>query len=190
MSGGFDEQVGAKRICYSCGNSYSNIVRFCPRDSADLDYLPQRLEDLARDFKRPKRWLAIAVISVFVLILAGFLMLNRIGSVSGSNSSELGVLTVRTTPAGARVYLDGSQVGVSPVRLLAVPTGFHEVRAVFPGYSDGMAQVEILPSATQKLVWELSPLPSTKTRNRYKYLVNFSPAERATASETSPGESI
>ncbi len=188
MSGGLDEEFGAKRICYSCGNSYPDVVRFCPKDSADLDYLPRPLEDLARDFKRPKRWLAVAIISALVLVLAGLMIVDQMGA--AGSSSELGVLTVRTTPAGAKVYLDGSQVGVTPVRLSDVPTGFHEVRAVFPGYSDGTAQVQILPSATQKLVWDLSPLPSVKGRDRSKYLVRLSPRETAATSKTSSEESI
>jgi hypothetical protein len=127
---------------------------------------------------------------VFILVLAGFMTVDRLHSLPANSAPEMGELTVNTTPAGARVYLDGSQVGVSPVRLSDVPTGFHVVRAVFPGYSDGEAQVEILPSETQKLVWDLSPLPSIKASDRSKYLAELSSKGLDAGSKPPSEESI
>ena len=176
MAGKLDapDENGGHRICYSCGNSYPDSVRFCPRDSADLDYFPLPIDDLSRDFRQPKNFLAILAIAVFGMVLASFSTMDRLGSKPADRAEAFGELMVRTTPAGAIVYLDGSSVGVSPVRLSGVPTGVHEVRAVFPGYSDGRARIEILPSATQRLVWDLSPLRPMKTSDRNRYLAELS----------------
>lgn len=191
MLGKFDEtESRGKRICYSCGNSYPDVFRFCPRDSTDLAYFSPPIDNLARDFSRPKRWIAFSLISTFVLVLSGWLIIGRLSVMPAVGAPGYGELTVRTTPPGARVYLDGSQVGVSPVRLSDIPTGFHRVRAVCPGYSDGNASVKILPSMTQKLVWDLSPLPSRKANDRNRYLAELSIRQIAPPGKTSAGASI
>jgi hypothetical protein len=173
MAGRLDAPVGnlGKRLCYNCGNRYPSVFRFCPLDSVDLDY-PQPVDSLARNFRRPNARLGAAfLIPLFTLALAAWIFM--VSPINSAVTPAYGELTVRTTPTGARVYLDGSQVGVSPVRLSDIPTGVHEVRAVCPGYSDGKAHVEILPSATQKLVWDLSPLPTRKAQDRNRFLANL-----------------
>jgi len=181
---------GGNRTCYSCGNSYPDHVRFCPKDSADLEYIPQPIEKLAVDFGRPKRCKAVLIFSIIVLITGGLLAMDRLISMPVSSAPAVGELTVRTIPSGARVYLDGSHVGVSPVRLSDIPTGVHEVRAVFPGYTDGKAHVEILPSAAQKLVWDLAPLPASKKTDRNKYLAELSSKGVSAAIEVASEDSI
>lgn len=155
-----DKPIG-QRTCYSCGSSYPEMIRFCPKDSTDLEYAPQNLDSLSRHFKGPVlKWTVIAGIGL-LLVWVGFL-LSGVYESQPETAATRGELTVRTTPTGASVYLDGTQVGISPVRLSNIPTGVHGVKVVFPGYSEGQANVEILPSATQKLVWDLSPLPAHK----------------------------
>ncbi len=191
MAGRLEEPNGSKRICYSCGNSYPDIFRFCPIDSADLEYLPQPIEELARDFRRPraKWWIAGSVFAVFMLASMAWMNLDRPAQAPVYSAIKYGELTVRTTPAGAKVYLDGSQVGISPVRLSDIPTGGHEVRAVCPGYSDSRAHVEIRPSAAQKLVWDLAPLPSRKSGDRKMYLTELPTNRIAAGNSETPAES-
>lgn len=175
MADKLDAPVDGKRICYSCGNSYPDGVRFCPNDGADLEYIPSSVDELARDFRRPGKWQAIFIVLVFTVIGGAFLPQDRMkNGVPAEINAGRGDLTVRTTPAGARVYLDGSGVGTTPVLISNIPTGFHEVRVVFPGYLDGQAQVEILPSATRKLIWDLAPLPPLKKSDKNRYLVESS----------------
>lgn len=155
----------AKRTCYFCNGVYDDDTRFCPRDGTDLNY-PPSIDEIAGELVHPKRWIVVVSLVVVLFIVCGFLagMFNT-GSSGSSESISVGGIAVRTTPAGAIVYLDGSRVGVTPMRLSDVPTGLHEVRVVFPGYSDGRANVEILPSATQKLVLDLTPLPQRRKIN-------------------------
>lgn len=181
MADRLDEPIGGKRICYSCGNSYPDVVRFCPKDSTDLEYFPQSVDAISNSFRHHTRWKAVVAISALLLIVAGFTV-DRLTSASSANTVTRGELMVRTTPEGARVYLDGAQVGLSPVRL-NIRAGVHEVRAVFPGYSEGQAKVEIIPSATQRLVWDLSPLPSrNKLKDRKKFMASLSPAKPSAVS--------
>lgn len=188
MTGRFTTvQSNGKRICYSCGSGYPDDVRFCPRDSTDLEYRPQNIEDLG-NFGQAGKCLAPAVISILLLVIAVMLVLGRLNPAPAAKPSGVGVLTVRTSPPGAVVYLDGAHVGMSPIELSGIPTGVHEVRAAFPGYSDGKAQIEILPSATQRLVWDLSPLPLRDTKERNKFLVSL-PA-MAAGSELLPEDPI
>jgi hypothetical protein len=176
MAGNLEEPIGGKRICYGCGSSYPDSFRFCPKDSTDLEYLPQSLDSIPRGFRPhtgPVLKASIKIIAAILLIAIGFL-LNSVVRSFAPDVADLGDLTIRTTPAGAKVYLDGSQVGISPVRLVDIPTGVHEVRAEFPGYRDGKAHVEIMPSTNQKLSWDLSPLPShLGYTNKEKFVSEF-----------------
>ena len=161
MAGNFEQPVSGTRICYSCGSQYPDDFRFCPRDSTDLEYPPRSPETVSDGLRLPAGTVKRAVIrgiAAILLIAAGFLLNSLVRSIAPVDIDH-GDLTVKTTPAGASVYLDGSPVGISPVRLSDIPTGFHEIRAMFPGYQDSLARVEIRPSASQKLFWDLSPLP-------------------------------
>jgi hypothetical protein len=145
------------RICYSCRNSYPHIVRFCPQDGADLEYMTPLIEDLAQDFKpRRSRKLLYSFIAVSAVLLYAFLQSDLFKTSSGG--SESGEIAVRTNPPGAVIYLDGSEVGVTPVFLSEVPTGVHYLRAEFPGYQNEGAKIKISPSSKKQLELRLAPL--------------------------------
>jgi len=174
-----ESRVGTKaRTCYSCKTSYSDsdFFRFCPRDGVDLEYAPPRIDDLGRDLGTAgRKWKWIGVLSLLVpLLIFSAMYLNQFVSAT-AGSAQSGELVVKTTPSGAVVYLDGSQVGVTPVRLSDIPTGYHSIRAVFPGYKSGMARVEILPSSSQRLVLEMVPM--SETSKDFYIAANISPAE-------------
>jgi len=54
-----------------------------------------------------------------------------------------GYLSITTNPSDAVVYLDGQQVGVSPVQLLTVAAGEHRVRIVKTGYLENARVVRV-----------------------------------------------
>jgi hypothetical protein len=154
----------SERICYSCRRSYPDSIRFCPKDGVDLDYVPPSIADLTSGLARPRKWLGLSVLVVAVSSLI-FLGSGRFVSFSG-RAKQHGELLLNTTPPGATIYLDGSQVGTTPIRLSDIVPGVHEVRAMFPGYQNGTARIEILPSAKLRVVWDLVPL-RTLAKNRY-----------------------
>jgi hypothetical protein len=55
----------------------------------------------------------------------------------------MGRLLVRTSPAGARVLLDGKDVGLAPVTLRTVPFGGHTIRVSRDGYRTEERQVTL-----------------------------------------------
>jgi hypothetical protein len=155
-------RVGTQaRTCYSCKTSYPDFFRFCPTDGTDLEYAPPHVDDLGRDFGQKtagKKWKWIGGLSLFIplLILSTLYLGQFVSATTGAVQS--GELVVKTTPSGAMVYLDGSQVGITPVRLSDLPPGYHDIRAVYPGYKSGMARVEILPNSSHRLVLEMVPV--------------------------------
>jgi hypothetical protein len=54
-----------------------------------------------------------------------------------------GSLSVKSTPPGANVYLDGEKVGTTPVTVQDVAPGAHRLVLTLQGYSDIMQPVEI-----------------------------------------------
>ncbi|MFZ5441628.1 MAG: PEGA domain-containing protein [Myxococcota bacterium] len=64
---------------------------------------------------------------------------------TGRNAQLRGNVTVKTKPAGARVYLDGELQGYSPLTLQTLPIGKHLVRVERPGFKQAGALVEITP---------------------------------------------
>ena len=60
--------------------------------------------------------------------------------------AQTGRITVRTTPAGARVTIDGKDVGKSPLTVPNLPRGTHTVRVMRDGYTTIERRVVITPS--------------------------------------------
>ncbi len=66
--------------------------------------------------------------------------------VATSRNAQLrGSVTVKTKPAGARVYLNGELQGYSPVTLQTLPIGKHLVKIERPGFKQMGVMVEITP---------------------------------------------
>lgn len=73
---------------------------------------------------------------------------------TGRNAQLRGNFTVKTKPAGARVYLDGEFQGYAPYTLQTLPVGKHLVRVERPGFRQFGALIEVTPE-DQDLVQEL-----------------------------------
>lgn len=74
---------------------------------------------------------------------------------TGRNAQLRGNFTVKTKPAGARVYLNGEFQGYTPYTLQTLPVGKHLVRVERPGFRQYGAMIEVTPEdqdLTQELV--------------------------------------
>lgn len=80
-----------------------------------------------------------------------------------------GTVYVTTQPAGARVYLDGSEKGVSPVNLKDVIIGQHRIKVLLDNYKTEEQQVEVKENSTTKSSFEL--------RDYAKFTVSSTPKE-------------
>ena len=76
--------------------------------------------------------------------------------VATSRNAQLrGSVTVKTKPAGARVYLNGELQGYSPVTLQTLPIGKHLVKIERPGFKQLGVMVEVTPE-DQDITTELT----------------------------------
>ncbi|MGV8073244.1 MAG: serine/threonine protein kinase [Syntrophobacteraceae bacterium] len=74
---------------------------------------------------------------------------------------KLGGLTIDTTPAGAKVLIDGENKGTTPLNI-QVPAGAHEIRLVLADYGDWEAQVKVVEDRVTHIPVELVPLEGRK----------------------------
>jgi PEGA domain-containing protein len=78
--------------------------------------------------------------------------------------AAVGRLLVRSTPAGARVFVDGKDTGVTPMTLRGLTQGSHSVRLVREGYTPAERTVSFTAARpAQSLIVEL-PRPSATSR--------------------------
>jgi hypothetical protein len=76
---------------------------------------------------------------------------------SPGSSREAGVLQVDSRPSGARVFLDGERVGITPLSLRDVRQGSHVVRLELPGYRVWTTRVDLAAGARQRVAASLEP---------------------------------
>lgn len=74
------------------------------------------------------------------------------------NASLRGDLTVKSKPAGARVYVDGDFHGFTPLSLSTLQAGKHLLRVERPGFKLFGQFVDVTPES-QELMAELHPTP-------------------------------
>jgi len=84
---------------------------------------------------------------------------------------EGGTLAVNSTPPGARVLLDGTDAGISPVVLENVSTGNHTVTLEKDGYLTTVKQVWITADQVNPVEVFLNPIAVSPTKTRAAGLV-------------------
>jgi len=70
-----------------------------------------------------------------------------------------GRIMVNSNPQGARVYLDNSYKGVTPLSIDKVTTGQHQIRLVLQDYQDWSSDIFLSPNQTTSISADLIPLP-------------------------------
>jgi PKD repeat protein len=58
-------------------------------------------------------------------------------------ASGLGTLSIRSTPSGANVYIDGEKIGTAPLMVKNVKAGSHKILLTMPDYDDISRTVDI-----------------------------------------------
>jgi hypothetical protein len=80
-------------------------------------------------------------------------------------SDGSGRLLVRSTPAGARVFVDGREQGKTPVAIRELSSGAHRVRVMRDGYAPEERRISITPSRpAQSVTVPLSPVRAAESR--------------------------
>jgi len=70
-----------------------------------------------------------------------------------------GTLQVSSSPSGAKVYLDGKDIGVTPLSNSGIPEGTHNLSVELFGYKPWQGIVEIPPRQTTNIFAKLEPAP-------------------------------
>jgi hypothetical protein len=92
------------------------------------------------------------------LVLSGYQEWNSYVSVFPSQTTTVsadliaqqsyGTISVYSNPPGARVYLDNSDKGVTPLNLDSITSGQHSIKLVLSGYQEWNSYVSVFPSQT------------------------------------------
>jgi hypothetical protein len=77
----------------------------------------------------------------------------------------VGSLTIATSPAGATIFIDGIQRGISPATIPNLAQGGHTLKVTMDGYVDRMAPVTVTAGQTKAYTFDLSPLAAAETAN-------------------------
>jgi hypothetical protein len=89
---------------------------------------------------------------------------GKITEVTATLQPKTGTLVVNSTPSGARVLLDGTNAGLSPVVLANISAGNLTVVLEKDGYVTAARQVIIPPGRVSSVDVSLDPVPVTTTR--------------------------
>lgn len=142
--------------CPHCNRTYSEEINYCPIDGTSLKGDPGAEE--------PRKAQKAAQIQVRTLML-GFSILVLCALIAFTGAflyqywkPKYGGLTIKSTPPGAAVTIDGAMRGASPLTLSNLRSGGHQVRLVKEGYKEFVQQVMVIPYATENLHWDLEPI--------------------------------
>jgi len=70
-----------------------------------------------------------------------------------------GTLQVSSSPSGAKVYLDGKDIGETPLSNSNIPEGTHNLRLELFGYRPWQGIIEVSPGRTTNIFAKLDPSP-------------------------------
>jgi len=89
---------------------------------------------------------------------------SPVGLGGDGRGDATGRVLVRSLPTGARVFLDGKEMGVTPLPLRSIPFGGHRVRVLREGYEAVDSDVTLTPARpSDSLIVDLKPRSGTVT---------------------------
>ena len=135
--------------CPQCGNSYPETYQYCPSDGTPLG---------ARGVGRPVQ-IRVKTLMIGIVVLLLCSILGFAGAFLYQYwKPKHGALTIKTTPPGAFVSIDGKLRGATPLTISDLRSGQHELRGTKDGYKELIQQVTVMPYASDNLHWKMEPL--------------------------------
>jgi len=99
------------------------------------------------------------------------------GAAGNTATANTGILSVTTTPAGAYVFIDGAQRGVTPATISGLAPGDHTLLLKMDGYQDLTSTVTIIAGQTQPYSSGLVPVSAapvaTKKSPGFEFVLAF-----------------
>ena len=74
----------------------------------------------------------------------------------------VGTIDIKSSPSGAKVYLDGSQQGTTPRMIADVEEGEHDLLLTLFHYYDRLGTVQVIAGETTDVTWSLTRVPDTR----------------------------
>jgi tetratricopeptide (TPR) repeat protein len=147
--------------CPHCGNSFSDAFLYCPADGSPLGGNGEETIDSSEDSRTDRQ---AAQIKIRTLML-GFATLVLAAAVAFTAvffyqywKPKYGSLIIKTTPAGATIYVDGRLRGVSPIALSDLRSGSYQLKGTKEGFKDFVQQVTVMPYTAENLHWNLEAI--------------------------------
>ena len=72
---------------------------------------------------------------------------------------QYGTLKVNSNPQGAKVYIDGTYKGTTPLTISRVRAGTHQIKVKMAGYETWMENVYVSPNGISQVYATLTPVP-------------------------------
>jgi tetratricopeptide (TPR) repeat protein len=143
--------------CSQCGNTYSEPYHYCPNDGTLLG--KEGGGDKRQNVRRPAQ-IRVRTLMLGIGILALCFLISFAAAFFYQNwKPKYGGLTIKTTPPGALIYLDGKlQKSASPITLSKLLSGGHRLKIVKEGYEELFQHVTVVQYATENLHWNLAPI--------------------------------
>jgi len=108
--------------------------------------------------KRKFPWLLVGAIAVVGVVAAVILLKKKKTAPPSNTALPTGNVHVESTPAGAEIYLDGSDLGYrTEATIRGVPPGAHTVRLMLAGYRDYEQSVTVEAQQTAEVEADLTP---------------------------------
>ena len=83
---------------------------------------------------------------------------GSVSEVTASLEQETGGLAINTSPAGARVMVDGADAGISPFIITNLPAGNHTLNVSYAGYTSQEQPVNVIANQTRAVNLVLGPV--------------------------------
>jgi tetratricopeptide (TPR) repeat protein len=142
--------------CPQCGNACSESYRYCPDDGASLG--GDEGGDERQNVRKPAQ-IRVKTLVLGMAILALCFLIFFVGAFCYQLwRPKYGGLTIKTTPPGALIYVDGKPRGVSPLPLSELRSGGHQLKIIKDGYREFIRQVTVVPYTTANLHWDLDAI--------------------------------
>jgi tetratricopeptide (TPR) repeat protein len=142
--------------CSRCGKSCPETYGYCPEDGTPLN--GTLIKPGRGGSQQP------AQIKLSNLIL-GFVVLVLCAAISFAgvylyqyHKPKYGGLTIKTSPPGVSISLDGKLRGVSPLTIADLRSGGYRLKGEMEGYREMEQQVVVIPYATENLHFALEPI--------------------------------
>ena len=95
-----------------------------------------------------------------------FVVLNQVAYLSESLDAKTGEIDISSDPSGAKVYLDDSYKGITPIMIFDVPEGYHTVKLTKPGYWDYCETLYVSARSKEFVSGHLSLMPTPTPKPR------------------------